>query len=796
MVLDLAAPIPRFAAAAARAGFPVLGEWDDEDVNATDIGFVALSNKGEPKKDQNITCHIYLSSFNLTAINEFRRLYAQWRDGAAWPADGTTPWRDLFNCVRDIRPWGLSDRIRESGLLDDWREQLSNGAAEVNFEVDFWYRPNTAEQRAGIGRQLAQLVEQNGGRVTSETTIESIKYHGALGQIPVRAIRNLETLEGLEFAHYDEIFELHPVTQAVPRIIEPLELITGTPRPAPVVGGRRPVAALMDGAPMQNHPDLVGRVQVEDSDGIEQRAPAAHRVHGTAMASIILNGDFGANEPPLDRTLVARPVLLAVPNLRGTSEIFPTDRLAIDTFHRGLMDVLEPAGLDPNNRTICVINVSLGDPHRLFLRKMSPWARLIDWAAYRFRVLFIISAGNRLDALRLSIERNFLAGTTPEDLQDDVLLALYQDRRNRTLLAPAESINALTVGATHNDSSDVGLLPNQIDPIACQELPSPISPLGLGYGNTIKPDILAAGGRQIYQEPVAYPQNERSVILEAQKFGRSPGILVACPATPLAGSPRTFMRGTSVAAAMVTRLAIQIYDALEAMDGGASAILPAFAGVVLKAMVAHTATWGDNAEGILRSVLESKGVPGLKLKENISRFIGHGCIRPQRASVCTDQRVTVIGFGELSDGDAHLFRLPWPEGLRAQTELRRLTITVASLVPTLPGDYQYRAADVWVAKPTECKEVGLNAGDRDYHAVQRGTLQHICYSGSKAADFDDGAHLTFQVNCRSVQNQALPPGMVPYALVVSIEVPETSMIPVYAQVELALRTQVQLALPQ
>jgi len=509
------------------------------------------------------------------------------------------------------------------------------------------------------------------------------------------------------------------------------------------------------------------------------------------MASLILNGDLGSEGPRLKRRITVRPVLVPSPSLRGPIEEFPPDRLALDTFHRAVLDLVAPTDRPAVADHPIVINVSLGDSKRVFLRKMSPWARLLDWLAYKYRVLFVVSAGNHPSELTLNVPRGMAPTMNGADRQAIVLEALYKDRRNRTLLSPAESINALTVGAAHRDSSSAPPNLHLVDPIVSESLLSPTSALGNGFRNMIKPDVLAPGGRQLYRESAtSVTGSGSSSLLQLVEGVQPPGVLVAAPYSPIEASKRWYLRGTSVAAALTTRLAAQIFEGLEQLPAADGIRSSGNVSVLLKALLAHSAIWGDEAQTALEEVLVRNGVPRAKLKDNLSRFLGHGTIRPDRAFHCTDQRVTVLGHGELKHGDAHVFRMPWPQTLRSRVDERRVTITLASLVPIVAGNYAYRGADIWVAKPRECSSVGLEAGDRDQHAILRGTLQHVCYKGSKAADFADSAHLTLQINCRAdaMDEDSLPP--VPYALAVSLEVAEGSPLPIYEEVEIALRTQI------
>lgn len=790
LVLELAKPIQNFAAAAAKVGIPILGETDGNEYDAADAGFSVLDMKGEPKDGKPIVSRVYLHSFNLGTADTFRTLYENWRDSKAW-ALGTTPWREVFECIINVRSWNASDRLRDSGLIDDWRERIADGATALEFEADFWFELQGQEARARLVEIFGERLAAIGGVIRHQAVIGEIGYHGVLGQIPVAAAGELQNLEALEFIQFDGVFEFHPVTQAVFReVVDPAATVAVPAGTVPANTNLPPIVGLIDGVPMQNHPDLAGGVQIVDADQLEAQVPVADRVHGTAMASLILNGDLGGNGAKLHRPILARPVLVPQWAPGGNVEQFPGGRLALDTFHRAIRELVG----DPAQSEIRVVNVSLGDPRRRLISHMSPWARLLDWAASEYRILFIVSAGNCQDDISLPFAPTTVQLAARHALQDAVLQDAYAQARRRSLLSPAEAINALTMGATHSDASQPGAPHALIDPILGAFLPSPISPVGPGYGNAIKPDCLAQGGKQLYREPALYPQGATTSRLEIQNYRRDPGVLVAAPQPFMNGAGRWHTRGTSASAALTTRLAAEIFEEVAAVPANGEAMSRRYAAVVLKALIAHTATWDASAEGVLTAVLTGLGVPNRKLKENLSRFLGHGHLRPERAYRCNDQRVTVIGYGELPHGEAHVYRFPWPAALHASVEKRRLTISLASLVPVVPSKYAYRGADVWVSKPGESKTFGLKSGDRDHHAVQRGTLQHTCYSGTGAAAFGDGEGLTLQVNCRSVavDEHALAP--VPYALVVTLEVAEASGLPIYTEVEVGLQTQVKVPL--
>ena len=162
-----------------------------------------------------------------------------------------------------------------------------------------------------------------------------------------------------------------------------------------------------------------------------------------------------------------RPILKPVRSFDNDfMEAIPEDVLPVDLFHRAVRRLFESENGQPAAApSVRVINLSVCDRARPFDRKISPWARLLDWLAWEYKVLFIVSAGNHPNEIELDLPRDHLVATSPADLQNAVIKAVAADARHRRLLSPAETVNGLTIGSSHQDSSTVGA--NRfIDPMA------------------------------------------------------------------------------------------------------------------------------------------------------------------------------------------------------------------------------------------------------------------------------------------------------------------------------------------
>ena len=141
--------------------------------------------------------------------------------------------------------------------------------------------------------------------------------------------------------------------------------------------------------------------------------------------------------------------------------------------------------------------MSVGDPVRQLSTIMSPIARLIDYLAYKYKILFIISAGNHEEILSY-INQSFadFKALNISGRNNVFGQVIKENQRNLKVLAPAESLNGLTIGALYDDFTN----PEESDRLIWaveKGMPSPISAYGKGYRSIITPDLFYYGGRKI-----------------------------------------------------------------------------------------------------------------------------------------------------------------------------------------------------------------------------------------------------------------------------------------------------------
>ena len=754
---------------------------DDAEIEPGDDFYILQTKKGEQvRSDKPVGGRLYMAMPDVRALREILRLWDLYRQGRAMPR-GFTPWGNLFEMLNDLRAWGPQDRVLPE-TLEYLRERIAERPDDpVRFEVEMWFHQRSERRAHAIGNIERQVVEL-GGQVVSSATIEPIRYHGVLVDLPPDRIRELIDHPDVALARLDDIMYLRP--QSVASIAVPDEAGEVAATAVAAVPGGDPIAALLDGVPVANHQRLVGRLILDDPDDYASQTPAAKRSHGTSMASLILHGDLQAGEQPLARPLYVRPVM--VYDAENDSETTPRDRLPLDVVYLAVRRLVEGEGGEPASApTVAVINLSLGDLNRPYAGRISPWARLMDWLSFRYRVLFVISAGNVRRWLPIRDFATMTAWTaaTPEDREAAVIAALNSEKATRSLLSPAEGLNAITVGAWHADDFAAARDPYHLkDPFPNGGMPNVSSGVGLGFRRTVKPDLLFDGGREL----VRASEDEGHVWLAVDGGGSYAGQMSAAPDSGATGRLDIQRRtvGTSNATALMARSAVRIYDSL--VEAGYD-IPRTHAAVLLKALLVHSAAWGEAGEK-LDEAFGPAGRDWQRHRDNISRFLGYGRPAIDRVLDCAAERATLFAFGDIEQDTQDEFEIPLPPSIEGSTELRRLTLTMAWLTPVNARHQQYRSATLELL-PAGDKSYSLaverTSGQPTHFAINRGTLSHSIFEGESAVAFLDGGMLKLRVACRA-QAGALD-DRVPYAVAISFETGVGSGIAVYDEVRAAIQ---------
>ncbi len=784
IVFEIAGSVDAFYAQAQKLGLEYLGEFEVE--------FEPDDDFHDAKKPEKVASgRIYLAMPDVRALQELLSLWRRYQRGEPMEY-GRGSWNDLFGRLIDVRPWGPQDRVLPE-MIEFWESALASNPDDlVRFEIELWHHENR-ERRNRSHARLRQEIHELGGRIVDHTIIPEIRYDAALVDVPPTHVRSLIDRPEISLARVDEVMFLRPQSVAHHPARDAPEGQNGPGLTSPPhLEHDAPIAALLDGLPIQNHARLAGRLIVDDPDTLEPLYPIDLREHGTSMASLIIHGDLNHGEPQLARPLLVLPVLR--PNAGG-GERTPADRLVVDVIHRAVKRIKEGDGSEPaTGPDVKIINVSLGDAWRPFARVMSPLGRLLDYLSERYRVLFLVSAGNVMERLDIPEFRTSEAfeNADPKEREIAILKALDRNKSERTLLSPAEALNILTIGGAHRGSAYNGNLPRMlVDPFTDESLPNIASAMGLGFRKAIKPDLLFDGGRA----PVrVVGSGERVTIQPFHRAARFFGLRVAAPDRQGGARYEDFAWGSSVATALATRSSHRIYDVLSDANGGSNHtdIPPDHMALVLKALLVHGASWGACGKMLDRHFGPQGQGQHMPRRDNITRLLGYGVPDIDRVLDCAGNRATMLGFGTIAPDTGLLYRIPLPTDLDGQRALRSLTVTLAWFAPINPNHRGYRKAALeispgnetdkyWIAEKREPSQ----PGDK---AVSRGTVFHERRYGEQAAVFVDDGHLLLKVSCRATAGDF--DELVPYALAVSFEVAVEAGIPVYDQVRDRLAPQV------
>jgi len=201
-------------------------------------------------------------------------------------------WRLVFACLRDLRRWGIKDRIEETGIRDDWNDAIAMGASALPVELELWHRGDAAARAAAEAR-VSALVAAVGGKVLDRASIPEIAYHAVLAELPRAEVDRILTNQDLELVAADDLRLFRPTPQMFPSVASP-ESEDGPADVEELSSLQEPIVALLDGLPIENHAYLAGRLIVDDPDDFGATYPIPERRHGTAMASLILHGDLSS----------------------------------------------------------------------------------------------------------------------------------------------------------------------------------------------------------------------------------------------------------------------------------------------------------------------------------------------------------------------------------------------------------------------------------------------------------------------------------------------------------------------
>ncbi len=116
-------------------------------------------------------------------------------------------WVEIFSHLKEIRKWGIQDRLKETGIEKYWKEELDikkGTASEIQFEIELWYRKNSAK-RNDIQAKVEQFIKSENGSVITKCIIDEIRFHAIKAELPP------ENIERILSSEYTKLFKCEDV---------------------------------------------------------------------------------------------------------------------------------------------------------------------------------------------------------------------------------------------------------------------------------------------------------------------------------------------------------------------------------------------------------------------------------------------------------------------------------------------------------------------------------------------------------------------------------------------------------
>jgi len=328
--------------------------------------------------------------------------------------------------------------------------------------------------------------------------------------------------------------------------------------------------------------------------------------HGTRVTGAILYPDIVPSSGTYSLPCWIRNIRVLDQNNRMPMDLFPP---------KIIKSIVQDNNSKQNPSKIFNQSIGCGSPCEL--KHMSPWAAEIDYQSYLYDILFIQSSGNiQGDIIKAYIKAGY---SYPS----------YLHRELSRICEPAQSLQAITVGSLSMNDYETE------DTIALgqKDEPSAFSRSGPGIWDVVKPDVVEYGGTEVINKTGEHLTLTTPEDVCLELIRRSPeGPAYAKDAV-----------GTSFAAPKVTFIASQIEKTL-----------PNAPALLYRALIVQSAHWPEWA---ISSRKEQYS--------NILRTIGYGIPDVIRATQNNEYRITFITDSEfeISEGEAHIFRVPIPEEL-------------------------------------------------------------------------------------------------------------------------------------
>lgn len=381
-------------------------------------------------------------------------------DAPQLPRNAT--YKNLFDCVDEITDFS-SHEVITAELAAAIRKTSSD--TQVSVDVQCWC-PEEDQDARRRNEIVRDAIAAGDGVVRDSTVRPSVGLSLIRAVIPIGRINDLASLD-----HVRRIDVLPHPDLTLPEVRGTQS--SGLPLILPPADDA-PLIAVIDSGVREGHPLLAPAVYsalslAKTSEGGDQNG------HGTFVASLALYGSLEDQLSERNMQPVARLISIKVLDSDGR---FPEDAL----WETELLEALDVAA----ELGARIVNISIGDVRRPFSPpRGTPLAAALDEYIRRTGVVVVVATGN------MGV-KDYSAVAGPDDYLRELL-----DSPAAGLLDPATSALAITVGGLAPDPGQ-GARPVRgsvdIQPVGRPNWPSPVTRVGPGASDMIKPELIAPAG--------------------------------------------------------------------------------------------------------------------------------------------------------------------------------------------------------------------------------------------------------------------------------------------------------------
>jgi len=386
-----------------------------------------------------------------------------------------------------------------------------------------------------------------------------------------------------------------------------------------------PIVCVIDSGIQEEHKYLAPAIINEESislipnenDTSDQVMPGGH---GTRVAGAILYPGEIPTRGNYKLPCNIRNLRVLDANNGMPEEVFPPKEIAT------AVRIFNTENVTPSK----IFNHSIGTRKSCEMKHMTPWAAEIDNQSYKNDVLFIQACGNvSSDVISTYIQSGY---PYPD----------YLDRELCRISDPAQSLQALTVGSVSSSNLET----EDLVVLGKKDEVSSFSRSGPGIWDVIKPEVVEYGGTDVLNKGSNPP-----LLLTPPEV--CPELIRRSPEGPAFDKDEV---GTSFSTPKVSYIAAQIEK-----------FLPSSPALLYRALIAQSARWPKYADELTTTECVA-----------MLRHIGYGIPNVDRATHNDEYRVTLITSDllELSDDEAHIFRVPIPDELSSVGEDYNILVEV------------------------------------------------------------------------------------------------------------------------